>query len=404
MDNPLVSILIPVYNRESFIEETVHSALNQTYKNIEIIIVDNNSTDKTWAKVKKLSNIDKRIKVFQNSKNIGPVKNWKRCIDEAKGIYGKILWSDDLISPSFLKETIPFIKNEEVGFVFSGTEIFENNSNKKSLRYVIGETGTYESTEYIKGILFNNKYPVSPGCALFRLIDLKRNLLIDIPNKVNSDFSTHAIGNDLLLFLLTASKYKKFAFINKKLSFFRAHEDSISVKSYGAKLNLHYMLAKAYFMEQYMNKELIEKFNFQINTLLLNYNLKEFNVHNISDFYIKNTNYSIKEYNHLLSFSKDFNIFYNKVLELKGTNQNYVLYGNGTVSKTIQSIMPERIISVVDISEEEKHPLNLKNFHYNNIIITVLGREQEIIQYLTNELKIAYNKIITFELIGNTNG
>ena len=88
----LVSILIPVYNRETLIEDTVQSALNQTYPNIEIIVVDNKSTDRTWDILEKLANRDSRIKIFQNKTNIGPVRNWKRCIDNASGKYGKILW------------------------------------------------------------------------------------------------------------------------------------------------------------------------------------------------------------------------------------------------------------------------------------------------------------------------
>lgn len=54
-ENPLVSILIPVYNREKYIGEAIESAINQTYKNIEVIIVDNCSTDNTWKILQDLS-------------------------------------------------------------------------------------------------------------------------------------------------------------------------------------------------------------------------------------------------------------------------------------------------------------------------------------------------------------
>ena len=103
--NNLVSILIPVYNRDKFIEETINSALSQTYQNIEIIIVDNNSTDNTWRIIKKYTKKDNRIKAFKNDTNIGPVRNWKKCTDKADGEFGKILWSDDLIAPEFIEKT-----------------------------------------------------------------------------------------------------------------------------------------------------------------------------------------------------------------------------------------------------------------------------------------------------------
>ncbi|KAA0257631.1 glycosyltransferase family 2 protein [Deferribacter autotrophicus] len=294
-NNKLVSILIPVYNREKYIEETVKGALKQTYKNIEVIVVDNKSNDKTWNKLQELAKTDNRIRIFQNETNIGPVRNWKRCIDEASGKYGKILWSDDLIAPDFIKKTLPFLENnEDVGFVFTGTEIFIDGTQKKSENYFIGKTGIYDSDKYINGVLFEDNYPVSPGCALFRMKDLKENLLINVPNKVNSNFSMHAIGNDLLIFLLTAHKYKRFAFINEKLSFFRAHKDSISIKSNNGKLPLHYSLAKAYFVENY-RKDLIRKLNTSIWINIKRYptTAKKYNLDKIEKFYLSNRDYKL---------------------------------------------------------------------------------------------------------------
>lgn len=322
MDNSLVSILIPVYNREKYISETVKSALNQTYKNIEIIVVDNKSTDDTWRILFNLSKLDKRIKIFQNDSNIGPVKNWKRCLDEAQGEYGKILWSDDLIAPEFLEKTIPFLENEDVGFVFTGTEIFIDGTEKKSLNYFIGGTATYDSEKYIKGVLFNGNYPVSPGCALFRLKSLKENLLIDIPNKVDSDFSMHAIGNDLLIFLLTANQYKNFAFVNEKLSFFRAHKGSISIQSNDGKLPLYYTLVKAYFLENYRT-DFICRLNSQIFFLIRMYRKNFYRLNTLSDFYMINNNFNISyleiynKVSNVRAMKKIFNLLKSKLLGTK---------------------------------------------------------------------------------------
>jgi len=295
-----VSILIPVYNRENLIEESIQSALNQTYQNIEVIVVDNKSTDNTWNILQRLASQDSKVKIFQNEANIGPVKNWKRCIDEATGEYGKILWSDDLISYDFLEKTLPFLINyEDIGFVFTGTEIFIDKTNQKSDAYFIGESGIYESDKYINGALFRGNYPVSPGCALFRMADLRKNLLIDIPNKIKSDFAMHAIGNDLLIFLLTAYHYPKFAFVNKKCAFFRAHVGSISIQSDKGKLPLHYDVAKAYFAENY-RMDLIK----QLNTFLW-LDLKEFknsihyNINKVQDFYFINTDDRISYFTYL---------------------------------------------------------------------------------------------------------
>lgn len=289
-----VSILIPVYNRENLIEETVRSAMNQTYENIEIIIVDNKSTDNTWSVLNKLASQDNRIKIFQNETNIGPVRNWKRCIDEASGEYGKILWSDDLIAPEFLEKTVPFLENEDVGFVFTAVEKFTDIVKKDPANTDFIKQGIYNTNGYIKGVLFSKNYPVSPGCALFRMKDLRKNLLVDIPNKVHSDFSMHAIGNDLLIFLLTASQYKKFAFVDETLSYFREHSNSISIQSEKGKLPLYYALASAFFIEN-NRTDLIKKFNTKLWWMNIKYKKEAhlYGLNSIEKFYMNNQNYSI---------------------------------------------------------------------------------------------------------------
>jgi len=250
-----VSILIPVYNREAIIAETIQSALDQSYNNIEIVLMDNASTDDTWVVIEKFAAKDTRIKAFRNETNLGPVRNWLRCLEEATGDYGKILWSDDLIAPSFIEKTLPLF-NSDVGFVYTATKIFEgDNPEKGKLFYHFGDTGQYKSDTYIQKAIYNKDVPVSPGCAIFRMKDIRENLWLQIPNKVNSDLTMHAIGNDLLLFLLTANQYKYFGHVAEPLSFFRAHEGSISISSTSGKLPLHYALARAYFVENYRPKD-----------------------------------------------------------------------------------------------------------------------------------------------------
>jgi len=281
----LVSVLIPVYNRESIIAETIQSALNQTYINIEVIVVDNASTDKSWQVIQSFVKKDSRIKAFRNETNLGPVRNWLRCVEEATGVYGKILWSDDLIAPDFIEKTLPLF-NEDVGFVYSGANIFAGeNPLEAKTSYLLPKTGHYASSIYIKKAIFDKGMPVSPGCAIFRMSDIRKNLWLQVPNKVNSDFSIHAIGNDLLLFLLTANEYKYFGHVSKPLSFFREHDGSISVSSSNGKLPLHYGLARAYFVENYQPK-LKACFASYLQLLLLRYkDSKIYGLESIQDFF-----------------------------------------------------------------------------------------------------------------------
>ncbi|AQT93349.1 glycosyltransferase family 2 protein [Pseudomonas azotoformans] len=282
----LVSILIPVYNRVDIIAETLSSALAQTYEQVEVVVVDNASTDNTWAVICEYAEKDSRIRPFRNASNLGPVRNWLRCVEEAKGTFAKILWSDDLIAPDFLVKTVPYFDDPEVGFVYTATKIFTRQPNEGVLSYANGASGVYDSERFIQGDFKGEGYPLSPGCAIFYLRDVKTNLMLQIPNSVKSDFSMHAIGNDLLLFLLTAHQYKKFAHISEVLSYFRAHPGSISLASTDGKLPLHYNLARGYFAETY-RPDLMRMLNANIFFDLKKYpGAKKYGLSKISDFYV----------------------------------------------------------------------------------------------------------------------
>ena len=251
MNIPKISILIPVFNRESFIGECIQSALAQTYANVEVVVVDNASDDGTWEICKKIAASDHRVKIFRNDTNIGPVRNWKRCIDEASGIYGKILFSDDLIESDFLKKTLPLIIKPDVGFVFSSVNIGSNPNNGLTRTKYAEKTGIYSMDDFITASLYGGEVPISPGCAIFRMDDLKINLLIEIPSPTIKDFFSHGAGPDLLLYLLAAKAYPSFGFVSEPLCFFRAHEGSISIADKTQYLSRCYMQAKVWFAESY---------------------------------------------------------------------------------------------------------------------------------------------------------
>lgn len=102
-DKPLVSILMTAYNRETLIGEAIESVLNSTYKNFELIICDDASTDNTVNVAKAFAAKDNRIKVLVNNKNLGDYSNRNRAAGFAKGKYIKYLDSDDKLSPTGLQ-------------------------------------------------------------------------------------------------------------------------------------------------------------------------------------------------------------------------------------------------------------------------------------------------------------
>ena len=259
MKNPEVSILIPCFNREKFVDECIQSALDQTYDDFEIVIVDNASTDRTWEICQKFSSKDKRVRTYQNKHNIGPVQNWKRCIGEAKGKYGKILFSDDMMASTFLEKCLPFIEKPDVGFVFSAVKIGENTGLAKGFYHWRKATGLYLSKDFIADAIFGSlKVPVSPGAALFRLQDLKDNLLTNIPSPSYSDFSEHGAGPDLWLYLGAAKNYPKVGFVDEHLMFFRAHASSITISS-PQKIVNRYRQARIYYASQFLDRASLDQ-------------------------------------------------------------------------------------------------------------------------------------------------
>lgn len=118
MNTPFkVSFCIPVYNGEKFVAQTIGSILNQNYENIEIIVVDDASSDNTLEVVKKFK--DKGIRLVKNKKNLGMVGNWNRCVSLAKGEYLKLLMADDILVPQSLhKEIFVLDNNPNVGICY----------------------------------------------------------------------------------------------------------------------------------------------------------------------------------------------------------------------------------------------------------------------------------------------
>lgn len=101
-----------------------------------------------------------------------------------------------------------------------------------------------------------------------------------------------------------------------------------------------------------------------------------------------------------LNFSKDFNNFFQTLQSIE--DNKIIIYGNGTIGKTIQALIPDKIVGFVDIADKNNHPKNLLNMKYDKILISVLGREEQIIKYLIEDLKINIEKIVTFNINNNS--
>lgn len=119
-----VSVCIPVYNGEKYITQAVASVLRQTYKDYELLIVDNHSTDHTLEKVTHFS--DKKIRLIKNDKNYGMFENWNICLRQARGEYIQMLCADDFLAPECLEGKVRILdRYQDVVMVFNASNVVD---------------------------------------------------------------------------------------------------------------------------------------------------------------------------------------------------------------------------------------------------------------------------------------
>ena len=122
MSAPLVSICIPAYNASRWIGEAVTSSFAQTLDDVEVLVVDNASTDET-AEIAR-SHADPRLRVVVNETNLGAVRNFNRCAALARGRYVKYLHADDVLYPSCCERMAALLDEEpRVGLVFAPRDV-----------------------------------------------------------------------------------------------------------------------------------------------------------------------------------------------------------------------------------------------------------------------------------------
>src|SRR5690348_472074 len=117
---PEISVLIPVYNTEKYIGKTIESVLNQTFRDFELIILDDCSTDKTYEICSKYATSDQRVVLHRNARNLGMMANWNQGLVYCNQKYFAKLDADDLWHERMLEECYAIMeKNPGVGLVFS---------------------------------------------------------------------------------------------------------------------------------------------------------------------------------------------------------------------------------------------------------------------------------------------
>ena len=129
VNNPLVTIGIPTYNRASrYLRRAIERSLGQTYRNVEVIVSDNCSSDHTPELVRSIA--DPRLRYFRHEMNIGPNNNFNYCLQQAKGEYFLLFHDDDMIDKDIVEACISTLKSgESVGAIITGVRLIDEHDN-----------------------------------------------------------------------------------------------------------------------------------------------------------------------------------------------------------------------------------------------------------------------------------
>lgn len=211
MKNPLISVILPIYNSEQYLKEAMNSILNQTFTDFELLAINDASTDSSLKIIKSFANKDKRVIIINNQSNIGLVKNLNIAIGLANGKYIARMDSDDNSDITRFEKQINFMEsNPEIGIV--GAWISEMGSNKK-WHYPL------EHDEIYKYLIYGS--PFSHPVVMIR-----RSVFIDHHIRYSEDFK---VGQDYELWSRLL-KVTKAANLPQELLKWRKHKNQNTQK------------------------------------------------------------------------------------------------------------------------------------------------------------------------------
>lgn len=238
---PEISIIVPVYNTEKYVKETLSSILSQSFNNFEVIVVNDGSTDKTEEFIKELELIDKRIKYFRQL-NMGPSQARNNGISKAIGKYLMFVDSDDKVDKRYVERLFEKIESGKYDLVTCGyiDESIYGVSNQHDFWM---EKEELEKKEFVKCVCRG------VGGTLWGKI-FRRDIIIENSIKMNPKIY---MCEDLLFILEYCLYAKKFSAINEYLYIYnRLNENSITAKLSSKYLDNNIFVAKE--IESYLER------------------------------------------------------------------------------------------------------------------------------------------------------
>lgn len=143
---PLVSVIMPAYNGQEYVEQAIRSVMDQTVQDWELLVIDDGSTDNTRAIVEGLSREDSRISLIRNEANMGVAKTRNRGLALSKGTYVALLDSDDYWAPEMLQKMIARAEETKADIVYCSYAIVDEQGQKLCNDFIVPPETTFEDS------------------------------------------------------------------------------------------------------------------------------------------------------------------------------------------------------------------------------------------------------------------
>jgi glycosyltransferase involved in cell wall biosynthesis len=296
---PLVSVVMPAYNAERYISKAIESILNQTYSVLELIIVEDCSTDNTLREILKFS--DNRIRLLKNDVNRGIAYSTNRAIKESRGKYIALMDDDDVASIYRLSLTVDFLeKNRDISIVGGGgvrIDEFGNYINKFPIP-------RHNSMIVNSMLLFDNC--MINGTVMYRKDDILKN---------NIWYKDGYCGLQDFQFYMEASKLLKLSNIPQCLIYYRLHHSNESIRQ--SELNLELKIK----CESQIQRDSIRLSGFKLKEDELSIINKIITCYGVNKYSLEDINKLYEVFSKMIKQAKEYNLM--GVDELKWVMHKY---------------------------------------------------------------------------------